>query len=158
MQPLSHKRPTNLKTFEQGCPYYPEGRDGETSSQDPEGLAAAGWNCVRMAEFAWDLMEPVEGQLDFSLFDETIQRLHAQGIATILCTPTATPPRWLTAKNPEMLRVNANGVRMQHGSRQHVCYASPALRDYSRRITRAMAEHFRSTPGVIGWQTDNEIN
>lgn len=158
MKPLSHKRPTNLTRFYYGSPYYPEHWDAETRSQDPTRMAAAGWNAVRMAEFAWDLMEPVEGQFDFTLFDETIRRMHEEGIETILCTPTATPPRWLTMQHPEILRVNAEGVRMQHGSRQHACYSSPILRAYSRKITRAMAEHFRDTPGVVGWQTDNEIN
>ena len=158
MKSLSHKRPTTLNRFYYGSPYYPEHWDAETRSQDPERMAAAGWNCVRMAEFAWDLIEPVEGQFDFSLFDETIQRMQAQGINTILCTPTATPPRWLTQKQPDMLRVNADGVVMQHGSRQHACYSSPTLREYSRKITRAMADHFQKTSGVIGWQTDNEIN
>ncbi len=59
-------------------------------------MAEAGFNCVRMAEFAWSVIEPEEGRYDFSLFDEVIAELGAQGIHTILGTPTATPPRWLT--------------------------------------------------------------
>lgn len=154
----SHKRPTNLERFYYGSPYYPEHWDEETRAADAERMAAAGWNVVRMAEFAWDLIEPYPGQYNFTLFDETIQRLGEKGIYTILCTPTATPPRWLTYAYPEMLRVDANGVRMQHGSRQHACYASETLRQHSQHITRVMAEHYRDNPYVIGWQTDNEIN
>jgi len=157
-RPLSHKRPTNLTTFYYGSPYYPEHWDEATRARDPERMAAAGWNMVRMAEFAWDLMEPHPGTYDFSLFDAAIQRLSEKGIVTMLCTPTATPPRWLTYANPEMLRVDANGVPMQHGSRQHACYANPILRERSQRITRAMAEHYKNNPAVVGWQTDNEIN
>lgn len=158
MRELSHKRPTNLRRFYYGSPYYPEHWDPEIRAQDPARMADAHWNCVRMAEFAWDLMEPEEGCYNFSLFDETIQRLGEHGISTILCTPTATPPRWLTEKHSDILRVNADGVAMQHGSRQHVCYASETLRGYSRKITQAMADHYRDNPNVIGWQTDNEIN
>lgn len=158
MRKLSHKRPTNLRRFYYGSPYYPEHWDPEIRAQDPARMADAHWNCVRMAEFAWDLMEPEEGCYNFALFDETIQRLGEHGISTILCTPTATPPRWLTEKYPDMLRVNADGVAMQHGSRQHVCYSSETLRDYSRKITQAMADHYRENPNVAGWQTDNEIN
>jgi beta-galactosidase len=157
-RPLSHKRTTNLDRFYYGSPYYPEHWDEETRADDPERMAAAGWNMVRMAEFAWDLMEPREGEFNFSLFDQTIERMLAKGITTMLCTPTATPPRWLTHRHPEMLREDADGARLQHGARQHACYASPVLREYSRKITRAMAEHFKDTPGVVGWQTDNEIN
>jgi beta-galactosidase len=158
MIPPSHKRPTNLKRFYYGSPYYPEHWDEQTRAQDPERMAAAGWNMVRMAEFAWDLMEPEEGRYDFSLFDQTIERMGEKGIYTMMCTPTATPPRWLTEKFPDMLRANADGVRMQHGSRQHVCYSSPDLREYSRKITRAMAEHYKDNLYIAGWQTDNEIN
>ena len=121
-------------------------------------MAAAGWNMVRMAEFAWDLMEPREGEYDFTLFDETIQRMAEKGIVTMLCTPTATPPRWLTSAHPEILGENADGVSFQHGARQHACTSSPVLRVYSRRITRVMAEHFKEFPAVVGWQTDNEFN
>ncbi len=157
-RPLSHKRPTNLDRFYYGSPYYPEQWDEATRAQDAERMAAAGWNMVRMAEFAWDLLEPQPGQYNFHLFDQAIQRLGERGIVTMLCTPTATPPRWLTYAYPEMLRVDASGVVMQHGSRQHACYANEVLRDHSQRITRVMAEHYRDNPYVVGWQTDNEFN
>jgi beta-galactosidase len=54
--------------------------------------------------------------------------------------------------------VNANGVAMAHGSRQHCCHMNARFRDYSRAITRTMAEHFRGNPQVVGWQTDNELH
>jgi len=157
-RPPSHKRPTQLERFYYGSPYYPEQWDEETRAQDPERMAAAGWNMVRIAEFAWDMMEPRQGEFNFSLFDQTIQRMAEKEIYTLLCTPTATPPRWLTYAHPEMLCANEDGVALQHGSRQQACYASPVLREHSRRITRAMAEHFKDNPWVVGWQTDNEIN
>jgi beta-galactosidase len=120
-------------------------------------MAAAGVNVVRMGEFAWDRMEPVSGKFDFSLFDETIERLAAVGVKTIFCTPTATPPRWLTAGHPDWMRIEESGRRMQHGSRQHVCTNNEEFRAESRRITKALAEHFAVNPNVIGWQTDNEL-
>ncbi len=157
-RPPSHKRPTTLDRFYYGSPYYPEQWDAETRALDPARMAAAGWNMVRMAEFAWDLMEPREGEYHFELFDKTIGIMGERGIVTLLCTPTATPPRWLTYAHPEMLGANEDGVPLQHGSRQQACYASPVLRAHSRRITRVMAEHFKDNPYVVGWQTDNEIN
>jgi beta-galactosidase len=154
----SHLRVSNFETFIWGTIYYPEQGELATLDLDAERMRAAGMNTVRMAEFAWDLMEPEEGRFDFSLFDEVIERLGAQGIRTILCTPTAAPPRWLTVKHPEILRVDDRGVVQVHGSRQHASTASNVFRQYSRRITRAMAEHYRDNPHVIGWQTDNEFN
>lgn len=152
-----HQRPTNLKKFLFGCPYYPEHWTDADRKDDPARMAAAGVNVVRMAEFAWDLMEPTPGKLDFSFFDEHIARLGEVGISTILCTPTATPPRWMTDGHPELFRVDEAGKRMDHGSRQHVCTNNEDFRAQSRRITEAMGKHFAGNANVIGWQTDNEL-
>jgi beta-galactosidase len=153
-----HQRPTKLKRFLFGVPYYPEHWTDADRADDPARMAAAGINVVRMAEFAWDRIEPSPGQLDFALFDATIERLGAVGIDAILCTPTATPPRWLTLDHGDWMRVDESGRRMDHGTRQHVCTNNHAFRAESRRITRAMAEHFRHNPRVVGWQTDNELH
>jgi beta-galactosidase len=153
-----HQRPTKLAKFLFGCPYYPEHWTPAERAEDPKRMAAAGMNVVRMAEFAWDRIEPRREQLDFSLFDQTIAALAAEGIDTILCTPTATPPRWLTIDHPEWMRVDESGRRMGHGTRQHCCTNNLAFRAESRRITQAMAEHYKDNPHVIGWQTDNELH
>ena len=155
---LSHKRPSKLSRFWFGAAYYPEHWDAATRENDADRMAAAGFNIVRMGEFAWDRLEATEGRYDFAIFDETISRLGARGVQTMFCTPTAAPPVWLTRQHPEILRVNDNGVALEHGSRQQACHASPVFRDYSQRITRALAEHYRDNPQVVAWQTDNEFH
>lgn len=155
---LSHRRPAALGRFWFGACYYPEHWSAEEREDDPRLMQEAGLNLVRMGEFAWDILEPREGEYDFTLFAETIERLGARGIKTMFCTPTATPPRWLTRRYPQILRVSAAGQAMQHGSRQHCCHTSPLFRAYSRRITAALAGYFKDNPHVVGWQTDNEIN
>jgi len=152
-----HQRTSRLPKFFFGTPYYPEHWRPVDMEHDAERMAAAGMNVVRMAEFAWDLMEPRRGEFHFELFDETIARLGERGIETILCTPTATPPRWLTAGHDDWMRVDAQGRRMTHGSRQHCCTNHPEFRKESERITQAMASHFAGNPHVVGWQTDNEL-
>ena len=156
--PLSVWRPLALDTFLMGVPHYPEHVDESYWARDAARMAEAGFNTVRMGEFAWHIFEPTEGRFDFDLFDRAIAGLGRAGIRTVLCTPTATPPRWLTAAHPEVLRVDAQGRRASHGSRQHADTASPVFRHHSRRITRAMTAHYRDNPDVIGWQTDNELN
>lgn len=141
-----------------GSPYYPEHWDTPTRKTDPALFRAAGWNVIRLGEFAWDIFEPSEGIFDFALFDETIDMMGAVGIQTIFCTPTASPPHWLTRSHPEVLRVDKSGLRQEHGSRQHASHFSPIFREYSRKITRALAEHLRDNRHVIGWQTDNEFH
>ncbi len=156
--PLSVWRPLNIDRFLLGAPHYPEHVDESVWDRDAQRLAAAGANTVRMGEFAWHLWEPYEGHFSFHLFDRAINGLAKHGIKTVLCTPTATPPRWLTANYPEVLRVDGQGRPAGHGSRQHADTTSPVFRAHSRRITRAMADHYKDNPHVIGWQTDNEFN
>ncbi|SCM73916.1 Beta-galactosidase [uncultured Pleomorphomonas sp.] len=156
--PLSVWRPLALDDFLVGAPHYPEHVDDGYWQRDAERMAAAGFNVVRMGEFAWHILEPREGAFDFSLFDRAIAILGQHGVNTIFCTPTATPPRWLTATYPEVLRVDEHGRTASHGSRQHADTASPVYRLHSRRITTALAEHYRDNPHVVGWQTDNELN
>ncbi|MDQ0321956.1 beta-galactosidase [Pararhizobium capsulatum DSM 1112] len=155
---LSVWRTINTDRFLVGTPHYPEHVDESYWDNDARRMAEAGFNVARLGEFAWHIFEPREGTFDFDLFDRAIEGLGHHGLKTILCAPTATPPRWLTVKHPEILRVDGNGRSMSHGSRQHADTSSPVLRDYSRKITRAMAQHYRENPNVIGWQTDNELN
>lgn len=151
-------RPLSRPRFLIGICHFPEQEPREHLAADAALMAEAGIETVRMGEFAWNVIEPEEGRYDFSLFDEAIGELGSRGIDTIFCTPTATPPRWLTHRHPDMLRVDQAGVAQRHGSRQHIDIIHPLFRDYSRRITRALAEHYRDNPHVIGWQTDNELN
>ncbi|MFP4106484.1 MAG: beta-galactosidase, partial [Phycisphaerae bacterium] len=153
-----HQRPIkSLDRFLFGAPYYPEHWTAKQRADDAKRMAEAGVNVVRMAEFAWHVIEPAREKYDWGLFDETIDSLAEHGIATMMCTPTATPPRWLTQDHPEWMRVDEQGNVMEHGTRQHCCTTAEGFRSESDRITRAMAEHYADNPNVIGWQTDNEL-
>ena len=155
---MNHRRPTTFDRFHYGVCYYPEHWDDATRREDAARMAAAGVTVVRLGEFSWDLFEPEEGKFDFSFYDRVLPELHRHGISVIMGTPTAAAPRWLTVKHPGIHRVDAKGVAQVHGSRQHLCTGNAVFRDYSKRITAAMAAHFKSAPSVMGWQTDNEFN
>ena len=157
-RPISHRRPAPFKNFYFGAAYYPEHWDSSLLDNDAGRMAAAGFNVVRMGEFAWHMMEPREGEFDFAFFDEAIARLARHGIMTIMCTPTAAAPRWLTQHYPDTLRVDSESRPLQHGSRQQCCSSNFRYREFSRRISSAMQTHFLDNPHVIGWQTDNEMN
>jgi len=102
-------------------------------------------------------MEPVDGQYDFGWLDRAIDVLGQHDLDFVLGTPTASPTPWLVAAHPDVLNVWPDGVRATYGSRRTYCPTHPTYRDYSRRITRAMAEHYHDHPRVIGWQIDNEF-
>ncbi|MCC5790219.1 MAG: beta-galactosidase [Opitutales bacterium] len=156
--PPSHLRPLNLNRFLFGVCYYPEHWDEATRADDIKRMQDAGIEVIRLAEFAASLIEPRPFEYQFAFFDDIIGSFGEAGIQTILGTPTAAPPRWLTRAHPDAVAVDAKGRRMQHGSRQHISLSHPAYRDYARRISAAMAKHYASFPEVIGWQTDNEYH
>lgn len=140
-----------------GAAYYPEAWPLEQVEEDIALMKKAGMNVMRIAEFAWSRMEPQEGQYDFEWLHMVVNKLGKAGIAAIMCTPTATPPAWLTSRYPEVLFVDDHGVPNQHGARRHVCSNSPVYRGHCTRIVTALAREFGRDPNVIGWQIDNEL-
>lgn len=141
-----------------GAAYYPETWPREQLDEDIRLMREAGMNVMRIAEFAWSSMEPAEGRLELGWLRRVVDKLAQAGIATIMCTPSCTPPAWLTEKYPEVLVVNHAGVRARHGSRRHVCPNSPVYRGHCERIVTRLAEAFGQDENVIGWQIDNEVD
>ena len=140
-----------------GVDYYPEHWPRARWETDAKLMKEAGFNVVRLAEFAWIDMEPREGQFEFAWLDDAVSLLARYGIDVILGTPTAVMPAWVAQKYPQSLRTKADGTQIVWGGRKHNCYSNADYRRLSERITRAMAEHFAKTPNVIGWQIDNEF-
>ncbi len=140
-----------------GADYYPDQTPEALWAEDARRMAAMGLTVVRVAEFAWGLMEPTEGRFDFGWLHRSVDILHKAGIRTILGTPSAAPPPWLTAKYPEVLEVNAAGVLLSPGSRRFTCPTNQRYRELSLAIATAMAKSFADTPGIVGWQIDNEL-
>ena len=77
-----------------GADYYPEHWPRERWEVDASMMKEANLNIVRLAEFSWSLMEPQEGVYNFAWLDDAIRVLSAQGLKVVMCTPTATPPKW----------------------------------------------------------------
>jgi beta-galactosidase len=139
-----------------GVDYYPDQTPEELWEQDARMIAEAGLTNVRVAEFAWGLMEPSEGKFDFAWLKRSVEILHKHGIAVILGTPSAAPPPWLSSKYPEILLVNKEGVTVQPGGRRFTCPTNKTYRGLSLKIATEMAKTFANTAGVFGWQIDNE--
>src|SRR5205085_3132297 len=89
-----------------GVDYYPDQTPEHLWEEDARLIAEAGLTNVRVAEFAWSLMEPAEGKFVFAWLERAVKILHEHGIAVILGTPSAAPPPWLSEKYPEILLVN----------------------------------------------------
>jgi beta-galactosidase len=143
--------------FHFGVDYYPEHWPEDRWPEDARLMAEAGFNVVRLAEFAWAKMEPQEGQYDFDWLDRAIAILASHDIQVVLGTPTASPPPWLMTKSPELYLVREDGQRATFGNRREYCPNNPVYHEYTRRIVTHMAEHYADHPAVIGWQIDNEL-
>ncbi|MEY8876326.1 MAG: beta-galactosidase, partial [Leptothrix sp. (in: b-proteobacteria)] len=139
-----------------GVCYYPEHWPRSWWADDARRMRAMGISWVRIAEFAWSRIEPSPGRFDWAWLDEAIDTLHAQGLQVVMCTPTATPPKWLVDAMPDLVAIDASGQPRGFGSRRHYCFSHAGYRAESRRITQAVAERYGQHPAVQAWQTDNE--
>ncbi|MFD0673265.1 beta-galactosidase [Cohnella sp. GCM10027633] len=140
-----------------GVAYYPEHEVPEQWPIDYAKLAGAGVKQIRIAEFAWSVLEPSDGIYDWDWLDRSIALAAEHGLEVVLCTPTACPPIWLVEKHPDVLPVHKSGKTVGFGARQHRSYSSDNYISYSMRITRAMAERYGGHPNVVAWQLDNEF-
>jgi beta-galactosidase len=141
-----------------GVCYYPEHWDESLWENDLDRMLSSGIEVIRVFEFAWSMVEPQEGQFNFSFFDRFLSLATAKGMRVIMCTPTATPPAWLTQDHPEVLNADKQGNLMHHGHRRLYNYSSPVYHVYTEKIVTKLAQRYGDHPAIIGWQIDNEIN
>ncbi len=142
--------------FRFGVDYYPEHWPEERWPIDARMQREAGFNTVRLAEFAWSRLEPAAGTFQFDWLDRAIDVLAGEDIQVVLGTPTAAPPAWLIEQDPTILPVDETGKRMGFGGRRHYCPTNQGFHAATERIVTAMARHYADHPSVIGWQIDNE--
>lgn len=154
---LGHAAPDPLRpTFLLGSAWYPEQWPEETWDRDLAQMKAAGFNMVRIGEFAWSSLEPAEGDYRLEWMERAVALAAKHGLVTIIGTPTDTPPAWITTKYPEILRVSEDGKQLQHGSRRHFSIGSAKYRELCARIVEQLARRFGHNPHVIAWQIGNE--
>lgn len=146
-----------MKKLFHGAAYYPELWPKTDLERDLTEMRRLGINVVRMGEFGWSKMEPDEGRISLDFFRGVMDRLHAADIGVVFCTPTPTPPIWLTHGHPERCFTDAEGNVMSHGARQHASYEHPAVRAACLRIVEACAKPLGDHPALVAWQIDNEL-
>ena len=139
-----------------GVAWYPEQWPEERWADDARRMADMGLSLVRLGEFAWARIEPAAGRFDWGWLDRAVATLAAAGLDIMLCTPTATPPKWLVDAHPEILAWARDGQPRRFGSRRHYCFSSPAYRREAARIAAAVADRYGAHPAVVAWQIDNE--
>ena len=139
-----------------GSCYYPEHWPEKQWRKDAEDMIASGLSWVRIGEFAWSRIEPKEGVHNFDWLDRAISILGSAGLNIVMSTPTATPPRWVVDKWPDMLIVDAEGRARRSGSRRHYCFSHEGYLGEAIRISEIVAKRYGSNPFIKAWQLDNE--
>jgi beta-galactosidase len=139
-----------------GGDYNPEQSSAAVWAQDDELMRVARVNTVTVGVFSWSWLEPEEGRFEFGWLDETLGRLHANGVRVILATPTASPPPWFTLAYPDAMPVTRDGVPLWHGSRDTYCAAAPAYRQAAARIAGELARRYADHPALARWHVHNE--
>ncbi|MEP0520741.1 MAG: beta-galactosidase [Hyphomicrobiales bacterium] len=140
-----------------GVCYYPEHWPEQEWADHAKQMAEIGLSYVRIGEFAWSRLEPNPGQYEFDWLRRSLDVLHAAGLKVVLGTPTATPPKWLVDKMPDMLAIDESGQVRGFGSRRHYDFSHQGYLIECKRIVTALAKAFGEHPAVALWQTDNEF-
>ena len=138
-----------------GAAYYLEYLPYDRLETDMEMMERAGMNTIRIAESTWSTLEPSDGVFDFTCIDRMVQAAAKHHFSVIIGTPTYAIPTWLARKYPDILAVTANGQEL-YGHRQNMDITHPGYRYHAERIIRAMMEHLKDVPNIIGFQLDNE--
>lgn len=126
-------------------------------------LARMNLNTV-LAGVSWALLEPTEGQYDFSLVDEALQSARANNLRLVLIWfaswkngISSFAPAWVKADQARFPRVQVQGGR----SIEVLSTLADASRDADARAFAALMRHVRETDGarhtVLMVQLENEV-
>ena len=84
--------------------------------------------------------------------DQAINTLGEAGLEVVLGTPTATPPRWMLDRYPDMLALDAAGHKRKFGSRRHYCFSHVGYKNESVRIASLLAKRYAQSSYISAWQ------
>jgi len=140
-----------------GVDFYPEHWERERLKTDISLMKQAYIKVVRIGEFSWSLYEPSEGEYCFGWMDEILDLFKANEMKVVLCTPSATPPKWMADQYPEIYQKDIFGKEKVFGTRRHYCYNSRLYREKLGRLTEHLVKRYGNHPAVEAWQVDNEL-
>lgn len=133
-----------------GVAYYDEYMPYDRLEQDMQMIKKANMNVVRIAESTWATMETSPGNFDFHHIDRVLDAAKKYDIKVIVGLPTYAIPSWMAKSHPEVLAGN------KYGARQNMDITAPYYRERAEIMIRALMNHVKDSPQIIGYQIDNE--
>jgi len=163
----------NQKIYKFGVAYYPDYVSSqpwmlhgklqvraslkERMAYDFEKMKRSQIDEIRIGEFSWATIEPASGTFETETIDLCLEFAHRYSMEVIMCTPTATPPKWLFDLYPDILPLSKDGRKIHWGSRRHYDPLHPKFIEHAERITHFFSKKWGTDPAVVGWQIDNEL-
>lgn len=145
-----------LPRFLYGGDYNPEQWPADTWSQDIQVFKQADINSATVNVFSWALLEPQEGQYDFSKLDQIVDELAAADFDIVMATSTAAMPAWMFKKYPGVARVDYQGRRHVFGQRHNFCPTSPDYQRLASDLVTRLAKRYGDNPRIVAWHVNNE--
>ena len=139
-----------------GGDYNPEQWDEETWQEDMRLFKLAHVDTVTVNVFNWAMLQKDEDTYDFSKLDQIIDMCVKNNLNIILATSTSAHPAWMARKHPDILRVDAYGIKRKFGGRHNSCPSSPTYRYYSKELARRIALRYKDVKNIIAWHISNE--
>ncbi|MFA6146748.1 MAG: DUF4832 domain-containing protein [bacterium] len=97
---------------------------------------------VAYFRWTWDELEPSEGQYNFGLVDNVIQRAQAKGETLafrVMTVYKGSVPKWVLDKGVDSV-VAGGGIFPDHNN--------PVFLDYHRRLIKAFGDRYAGKPGI----------
>ncbi len=120
-----------IKKIPYGGDYNPEQWPEETWEEDMRLLKLAHIDIVTLNVFSWAMLQSDDDVYHFEKLDKIMALVKKHGMKVCLATSTGAHPAWMARKHPDILRVEANGMKRKFGSRHNSCPNSPTYRKLS---------------------------
>lgn len=139
-----------------GGDYNPEQWPEETWEEDMRLLKLAHIDIVTLNVFSWAMLQSDDDVYHFEKLDKIMELVKKHGMKVCLATSTGAHPAWMARKHPDILRVEANGMKRKFGSRHNSCPNSPTYQKYAAALASKLAERYGAYDNLVAWHISNE--
>lgn len=131
---------------------------------DMENLKRYGFNLIKLQEH-WAIDEPLEGQTDFSRYEELIDYAAGLDMGVYLGLTCEQAPPWLWRKYPDCRMVGRNGLPVAYEAQSALpadgkpgpCYDHPGAMADQLRFIKKLVWTLGKHENIVVWNTWQEI-